>query len=290
MDNRKGIILAGGLGTRLYPITRVTNKHLLPVYDWPMVFYPINTLKLLDITDICVIVGGNSVGDILDLLGDGSQFGVQLTYKHQREPLGIAHALGLAEDFVGESDIAVCLGDNIFLKKIPVEQDIENAVLILVESDHPQDFGCVVFSDEPNKNSGYNGIYKEEEYDRIGKQATVTEVVKNPWRKVIAEVIEKPSVEYLKNNPDVNKIVTGLYFYPNDVFSKVKRLSPSDRGELEISDINNMYIKEGRIDYIEVGIGTWYDAGSIDDIVTATNKVLNSKKSGLFDNALGKIK
>lgn len=228
-------------------MTDVINKHLLPVYDWPMIFYPINTLKGMGITDICVILGGNSVGDIVKLCGDGGRFGVKLTYKHQKDAGGIAQALGLARDFSHGEDVAVILGDNVILEKIDCPPHSPH--LWLYESEHPWDFGCADVSDE----------------------GTVTRVV------------EKPS----KGELSSNLIATGLYVYPNDVFAKIDELSPSSRGELEITDITNMYIDECPVHYSLLKTGYWYDAGSILDISVSSQNVRAAKSWGKFCDFIG---
>ena len=207
----KGIILAGGLGTRLDPLTKVTNKHLLPIYNKPTIYYPIEILADAGISDILIIVGGESIGDFLRLLGDGSQFGVNLSYKYQDKPLGIAHALGLAENFVGEDKMVVILGDNIIEKDIKEQVEKFNessaeACILLKEVNDPERFGVAQLSGD----------------------------------KVIS-VEEKPKI------PKSNLIVIGIYMYTNDVFNVIKKLKPSGRGELEITDVQNYYIKKGTL-------------------------------------------
>jgi len=250
----KGVVLAGGTGSRLRPLTEVTNKHLLPVYDWPMIFYPINTLKLLGITDICVVVGGNSVGDVLNLLGDGSRFGVRLTYKHQSSAGGIAQALELTRDFVGSDSVTVILGDNVFLQAPDGFADGDSTpCVVTTRVQNPEDFGCVV----------WGGLESGEV----------------PY---ISEIVEKPA------SPPSNSIVTGLYHYPNDVFCMIEKLKPSDRGELEITDVNNMMIERyGGLSYAEVEEGSWLDAGSVDSIFLATSSVREGKIFHEFRSSIG---
>jgi glucose-1-phosphate thymidylyltransferase len=219
----KGVILAGGLGTRLRPLTEVTNKHLLPVFDQPMIIHPLNILKQIGITDICIVTGGEHMADFMRFLGSGSIFGVRLTYKIQDAPLGIAHALLQAEDFFDKEKVVAILGDNIFEKvEVPKEAfEDEYAYIFLKKLSHPERFGVAVFDDKGN----------------------------------IVEIEEKPKI------PKSNFAVTGLYIYPNDVFDFIKTLKPSQRGELEITDVNNWYLKQGRLKAIKLE-GYWSDAGT----------------------------
>jgi len=208
----KGVILAGGLGTRLYPLTKVTNKHLLPVYNKPMIYYPINTLIEAGITDILIVTGGNSAGDFLRLLGNGKDFGLKhLNYTYQEGEGGIADALLLAEHFAGGDKIVVILGDNIIEKSIKKEVEIfkrqkVGARILLKEVENPERFG-------------------------------VAEIKKGK----IVRIIEKPK------KPPSNLVVTGIYMYDNQVFDIIRTLEPSDRGELEITDVNNIYLKKGQL-------------------------------------------
>ncbi|MGC8730596.1 MAG: sugar phosphate nucleotidyltransferase, partial [Candidatus Micrarchaeia archaeon] len=228
---RKGVILAGGTGSRLYPLTKVTNKHLLPVYNKPMILYPLETLKSIGINDICVVSGGEHIADFIRFLGSGSEFGVNLTYKVQDGPKGIAHALLSAEDFYNkEEKVIAILGDNIF-EKVKIEDEAfsdGNAYVFLKEVDDPQRFGVAKF--DANKN--------------------------------VISIEEKPKI------PESKFAVTGLYIYPNDVFGFIKTLKPSQRGELEITDVNNWYLKQGRLKaaYIE---GFWSDAGTFESLLKA---------------------
>ncbi len=228
----RGVILAGGQGTRLRPLTLVTNKHLLPVYDKPMIVHPLETLKSLGIKDILIVTGGEYMADFMRFLGSGEKFGVRLTYKIQDKALGIAHALLQAEDFLrGEKKVVAILGDNIF-EKIEIDDDLlndeDNAIIFLKEVEHPERFGTAVFDS--------NG-------------------------KLIA-IEEKPKV------PKSKYAVTGLYIYPNDVFDFIKTLKPSARGELEITDVNNWYLKQGRLKYVIVK-GFWTDAGTFPTLLRA---------------------
>jgi glucose-1-phosphate thymidylyltransferase len=233
----KGIVLAGGLGTRLYPLTKVTNKHLLPVYDKPMIYYPIIALVNAGIRDIMVVTGGNNAGDFLKLLGNGKEFGLQhINYTYQAGEGGIAEALNLASFFADNEKICVILGDNIIEKNIvnavqAFEQQEKGAKIILKEVLDPDRFGVPVFED--------------------GK---------------IVKIEEKPKL------PKSPYAVIGIYFYDAKVFDIIKTLRPSDRGEMEISDVNNAYIDMGEITY-EVLEGWWSDAGTFDSLVHATNLV-----------------
>jgi len=210
----KGVVLAGGHGTRLRPLTYTTNKHLLPIYDRQMVLFPIDTLKQMGIKDIMLVTGGEHIGHFAELLGDGSDYGVEITYRVQRDAGGIAQALGLARDFVGgEKNFAVILGDNIFSEPVAVPE--ENG-LVVAEVEDPERFGVY-----------HNGA-----------------------------VVEKPE------RPTSNMAVTGLYFYTPEVFSYIECLEPSDRGELEITDVNNWVLKHAQTDIIEYP-GFWSDAGTL---------------------------
>lgn len=233
----KGIVLAGGLGTRLYPLTKVTNKHLLPVYDKPMIYYPIIALVNAGIKDIMVVTGGNNAGDFLKLLGNGKEFGLQhINYTYQAGEGGIAEALNLASFFADNEKICVILGDNIIEKNIvnavqAFEQQEKGAKIILKEVLDPDRFGVPVFED--------------------GK---------------IVKIEEKPKL------PKSPYAVIGIYFYDAKIFDIIKTLRPSDRGEMEISDVNNAYIDMGEMTY-EVLEGWWSDAGTFDSLVHATNLV-----------------
>lgn len=225
----KGIILAGGLGTRLHPLTRITNKHLLPVYDKPMIFYSIEMLVNAGIDDIMVITGGTNSGDFLRLLGNGKHFGLKhIHYGYQEGEGGIADALKICEDFVGCDKMVVVLGDNIIEKNIrkvvkEFETQKSGARILLTKVEHPDQYG-------------------------------VAEVEGNK----IKRIVEKPK----KFISDL--AVIGIYFYPNDVFSKITTLKPSKRGELEITDVNNAYLKQGKLTYSLLD-GWWLDAGESKD-------------------------
>jgi glucose-1-phosphate thymidylyltransferase len=225
----KGIILAGGTGSRLYPLTKITNKHLLPIYDKPMIYYPLQTLIDAGLDEIMIVSGKGHAGHFLELLGSGAEFGVHLTYEIQEEAGGIAQALGLAEDFADDDDVAVILGDNIF----------QDRVLKAVQS---FESGAFVFLKEvPDAN-------------RFG----VAEIGGDH----IISIEEKPA------KPKSNYAVTGLYLYDNNVFDIISTLKPSGRGELEITDVNNEYIRKGAMSY-SVLEGFWSDAGTFESLLRA---------------------
>lgn len=236
----KGVILAGGLGSRLAPLTRITNKHLLPVYDKPMIYYPIQTLINAGIEDIMIVTGGNSAGDFLRLLGNGKDFGLKhLNYTYQEGEGGIADALSLVEHFADDEPICVVLGDNIIEKNIKQAADDyraqgKGAKILLKEVHDPQRFGV-----------------PELEGERV------------------LRIEEKPK------QPRSNYAVIGIYFYDHTVFDVIKTLVPSDRGELEITDVNNHYIDRGEMTWGELD-GWWTDAGTFESLLHATNLVAGS--------------
>jgi glucose-1-phosphate thymidylyltransferase len=226
----KGIILAGGTGSRLYPLTKVTNKHLLPVYDKPMIYYPLSTLIKAGITEIMIVSGRGHAGHFLELLGSGTEFGVSLTYEIQERAGGIAQALGLAEGWADEEEVAVILGDNIF------QDDVH--------------------ADVASFNGGAKIFLKEvPDAHRFG----VAELARNH----VVSIEEKPE------KPRTNYAVTGLYLYDPEVFSIIRTLKPSGRGELEITDVNNAYIKRGKMQYAILK-GYWSDAGTFESLLRAS--------------------
>ncbi len=236
----KGIVLAGGSGTRLYPLTTVTSKQLLPIYDKPMIYYPISVLMDAGIRDILIISTPNDTARFEALLGDGHQFGINLTYKIQPSPDGLAQAFLIAEDFIGEDTVAMVLGDNIFhghgLKKrlVAAASKKKGATVFGYYVDDPERFGIVEF-DENNR---------------------------------AISIEEKPE------HPKSNYCVTGLYFYDNRVVDFAKSLSPSARGELEITDLNKIYLEKGELEVSLLGQGfTWLDTGTHESLVDATNFV-----------------
>jgi glucose-1-phosphate thymidylyltransferase len=233
----KGVVLAGGTGSRLNPLTRVTNKHLLPLYDKPMVYYPIQTLVNAGITDILIVSGGKNAGEFLRLLGNGRDFGLRhINYTYQEGEGGIAEALGLAEYFAGDDDICVVLGDNI----------IENNICAAVEGFKKQKEGAKIILKEVT------------DAQRFG----VAEIKGNR----VVGIEEKPK------NPKSSYAVIGIYLYDKTVFQKIKRLKPSGRGELEITDVNNFYIEENKLSY-DVIDGWWTDAGTFESLLRANNLV-----------------
>jgi len=234
----KGVILAGGLGTRMLPMTKVTNKHLLPVYDKPMIYYPLQCLVNAGIRDIMIVTGGNSAGDFLQLLGNGKEFGLkELHYTYQEGGnAGIADALGLTEDFADGEKIVVVLGDNI------IETNIQRAVADFFSQ---KDGAKIMLKEVPDP-------------QRFG----VAEIRDNR----IVNIVEKPA------HPQSNLAVIGIYLYDGEVFDIVKTLKPSDRGELEITDVNNAYIARGNLTY-EILQGWWTDAGTIESLYRATRLV-----------------
>jgi len=230
----KGIILAGGLGSRLAPLTRITNKHLLPVYNKPMIYYPIETLINAGITDIMIVTGGNHAGDFLRLMGNGKDFGLKhLNYTYQEGEGGIADALSLAEYFADGEPVCVVLGDNIIERNvIKAVQDFreqkKGAKIMLKEVPDPERFGVAEITD--------------------GR---------------LVNIVEKP------RNPRSNLAVIGIYLYDAGVFDIVKTLKPSDRGELEITDVNNAYVREGTMTW-EMLDGWWTDAGTFESLLRAS--------------------
>jgi glucose-1-phosphate thymidylyltransferase len=231
----KGVILAGGLGTRLYPLTHVTNKHLLPVYDKPMIFYPINTLLKAGIDEILIVVGGPFAGHFISVLKNGHELGIKhLEYAYQEKEGGIAEALSLAETFAEGESVAVILGDNTSDADITdaVKNFSDGALIFLKEVPDPKRFGIATF--DPDDNSK------------------------------ITNITEKPE------NPDSNMAVTGVYIYDNKVFGFIKEVKRSERGELEITDVNNKYVEKGELRWSELQ-GYWWDAGTFDTLLEANN-------------------
>ena len=251
MDNLKGILLAGGSGSRLYPLTKALSKQLLPVYDKPMIYYPLSTLMMFDIRDILVISTPRDLPNIEALLGDGSKLGIKLSYKVQEKPEGIAQAFLLAEDFLkGEEDVCLILGDNIFYMgsqfkefKNQVNSNQGNATIFAYHVTDPERFGVVEFDKDRNALS----------------------------------IEEKPQ------HPKSNYASVGLYFYPGDVVEKAKTLKPSARGEYEITDLNNMYLNEGRMSVVPMKRGNaWLDAGTPDSLMDSSSFVqIIEKRQGL---------
>ena len=241
----RGIILAGGTGQRLDPLTRITNKHLLPIYDRPMIYYPIETLAGMGIREVLVIVGGKSVGDVVELLADGSHFGLDLTYRYQGGALGIAHAIGLARNFVGDEAFCCVLGDNILRGPALAETAAEfeagpwGAGTLLYRVPDPGRFGVA-------------------ELDAAGN---------------IVGFEEKPAV------PKSDLIPIGVYFLRPDAFDVIDRLAPSGRGEFEITDVLNHYVPDGRL-FSRVFDGHWTDAGTVPSLLRASELARDDDDAG----------
>jgi glucose-1-phosphate thymidylyltransferase len=241
----KGIVLAGGTATRLFPLTIVTNKHLLPIYDRPMIYYPIETLAGMGIREVMVVVGGKSVGDVVELLADGAHFGLDLTYRYQRGALGIAHAIGLARDFVGDEAFCCILGDNILRGPALAETAREfeaseaGAGALLYRVPDPERFGVA-------------------ELDGEGR---------------VIGFEEKPA------HPKSDLIPIGVYFLRPDAFNVIDTLAPSGRGEFEITDVLNHYIPDGRL-YSRIYEGHWADAGTVPSLIRAAELARDDDDAG----------
>mgnify|MGYP001463260789 CR=1 FL=1 len=241
----KGIILAGGSGSRLYPLTSTVSKQLLPIYDKPMIFYPLSVLMLAGIRDILLISSTDDINNYKNLLGDGSNFGISLKYKEQKKPDGIAQAFVLGNKFIGKSNVALILGDNIFfgpgfskiLKK--AKDSVKGSTLFLYRVKDPERFGILEFDKKKN----------------------------------IISIEEKPK------NPKSSFAITGLYFYDNKVVEYVKRIKPSKRGELEITDLNKIYLENHDISYELLGRGfSWLDTGTQDSLLDASSYIRTIEK------------
>ena len=247
----KGIILAGGSGSRLYPLTKIISKQLLPVYDKPMIYYPLSTLLLFDIREILIISTPVDTPNIEKLFGNGKKYGLDIQYAIQPEPKGIAQALTIGADFIGDDDVCLILGDNIFMmheallefKKVMEKNKGDRATIFAYHVPDPERFGVVEFD------SDFNAV----------------------------------SIEEKPKKPKSNYASVGLYFYPPDVVKKAKSLLPSDRGELEITDLNNIYLREGRMSVVPMKRGNvWLDAGTPVSLMEASTFIgLIEKRQGL---------
>tara|TARA_B100001057_G_scaffold74541_1_gene69085 strand:- start:3958 stop:4833 length:876 start_codon:yes stop_codon:yes gene_type:complete len=240
----KGIILAGGSGTRLYPLTIATSKQLMPIYDKPMIYYSLSILMLLGIQDILIISTNEDIPRFQKLLGNGKNIGMKFSYEVQHEPKGLAEAFLIGEDFIGNDSVSLILGDNLFhgsgyLKGIrSAIKNIEGGLIFGYKVKNPKDYGVVEFDKSENKNS------------------------------LVKSLEEKPL------NPKSNYAIPGLYFYDNNVVKLTKELKPSDRGELEITDLNKSYLKEKRLSVQILGRGvTWFDTGTHRSLLSASNYV-----------------
>ena len=249
MVKRKGIILAGGNGSRLYPITKATSKQLIPVYDKPMIYYPLSTLMLAGIRDILIITTPNDRNTFEKLLGNGSQFGIDIKYKIQTKPEGIAQAFLIAEEFIKNSSVTLILGDNLFHGDFLVNQLQKNYLL---------NEGASIFAYSVSDPQRYGVV----EFDSKGKAYNIEEKPLNPKSKFA---------------------ITGLYFYDDSVVEKAKKIKPSDRGELEITDLNKMYMKEGKLNVEKMNRGmTWLDTGTTDSLHEASSYIRTlEKRQGL---------
>lgn len=237
----KGIILAGGRATRLRPLTKITSKQLLPVYDKPMIYYPIQTLAKAGVTDILVIVAPEYSGQFLNLLGSGNEMGVNLSYEVQDEPKGLPDAFVIGENFIGDDNVALILGDNIFDHDFSksIESFKEGERIFAKKVPDPQRYGVVEF-DQDNK---------------------------------VVSIVEKP------DNPKSDFAVVGFYVFDNNVIKYAKSLKPSERGELEIVDLHNKYLSEGKLD-VNVIEGMWEDAGTFDSLLRVNNLIAEKIKQG----------
>lgn len=252
----KGIVLAGGSGTRLYPITMGISKQIMPIYDKPMVYYPISTLMMAGIKDILIITTPHDNEGFVRLLGDGSQFGCNFEYAIQNDPNGLAESFLIGEDFIGDDKVALILGDNLFYGSgfgtdLAALNDVDGGLVFAYEVSDPERYGVVEFDDDMNAIS----------------------------------IEEKPKA------PKSDYAVVGLYFYDNDVVEIAKNLKPSDRGELEITDVNAEYLKRGKLKVVTMDRGTaWLDTGTIDSMVDASDFIrVIQKRTGLIIGSIEEV-
>lgn len=235
----KGIILAGGKGTRLYPLTKVVSKQLLPIYDKPMIYYPLSVLLLSQITEVLIISSPETIDSYKKLLGDGSDLGIRIEYKIQEKPVGLADAFIIGEEFIGNDNVCLILGDNIFYGS-----NLSEMLKKAINNKGATIFGCLV------KNPKDFGVIEIDEHNNI------------------KSIEEKPS------NPKSNLAVPGLYFYDNSVIEIAKNVKPSSRGEIEITSINNEYLKRGKLNFISFGRGVaWFDTGTPENMLKAAEFV-----------------
>ncbi len=248
----KGVVLAGGTATRLRPLTIVTNKHLLPVFDRPMIYYPLQLLADLGVREVMVVVGGQSVGDMIELLGDGKLFDLDLTYRYQDGPHGIAQAIGLAREWVGQDNFVVVLGDNIMFRSDALQSAVDwmdakarphTAACVVTRVDDPRPYGVAILGPA------------EDEPGRVRSAASR-----------VLRFVEKPAV------PPSDLVPIGFYVFGPDVFEVIDQLEPSARGEYEITDVLNDYAIRGRLD-VSMHMGYWGDAGTVEGLMAAAAHV-----------------
>lgn len=253
----RGIVLSGGAGTRLFPLTKSVSKQLLPIFNKPMVYFPISTLMMAGIRDILIITTPRDKDAFMGLLGDGSKFGLNLQYAEQAEPKGLAEAFIIGEEFIGKSPVCLILGDNIF---------------------HGAGFTELL----AYASSSTLGLYPHPQWEKWSKATVFGYYVNDPERYGVAEFNENGtciSLEEKPKRPKSNYAVPGLYFYPNDVVAKAKMIQPSERGELEITTLNQMYLSEGRLNVIQLPRGfAWLDTGTFDSLSDASNYVETIEK------------
>lgn len=242
---RKGIILAGGTGSRLWPVTKSVSKQLLPIYDKPMVYYPLSLLMRAQINDVLLISTPHEQNLFTHLLGDGSKWGMNIQYAIQPSPDGLAQAFTIGEDFIGDDCVSLVLGDNIFYG---------GNLMMQIDEASVQDYGATVFAHRVNNPENYGVV----EFDELGR---------------VISLEEKPE------NPKSNYAVTGLYFYDNDVIEIAKSITPSERGELEITSVNNVYLENEELRVAKLSRGcTWFDAGTFDNMLQISNYIETIQK------------